>query len=344
MRKTLPLLFLVLIIVAVAIYFSVTVNQDGTSVKSQTDYAIQDTSSVGKIFIADRLGKTVTITRDANGAWDVNGKFPARKDAVETILKTFKNIYIQRPVPKNGQEQVIRVMAGMSTKVEIYDRSDKWLKTWYVGYATMDKKGTYMVLETPEGGRSKAPFILDMRGFIGMLNTRFFTNESEWRSTGIISYPNMGLQQVEVQYPGQENQSFKITYGGSNDLKLYKYGSDEAIANFDTSMVKDYLLNYKLASFENYETGLTDIQEDSVKTQTPYQIITIKDPRQTREIKLWAKKPYDGEMEEDEVTPAKVDRERVYGSCDNGELALAQRYAWDKFRAPLSAFLKNPEK
>lgn len=343
MRKTFPLLFLVLIIVAIAIYFTVTVNPDGTTVKAQTDYSIQDTSIVGKIFIADRLGNTITLTREKNGAWDVNGKFPAREDAVETILKTFKNVYIQRPVPKEAQEQVIRVMSGMSKKVEIYDRKDNWLKTWYVGYATMDKKGTYMVLETPEGGRSKVPFILDMRGFIGMLNTRFFTNESEWRSTGVISYPTMGLEEVEVLYPGEEDQSFKIKYGGGNDLKLYKYGSDTPIENFDTSMVKDYLLNYKLASFENYETGLTDFQEDSVKAQTPYQVITVKDPRRTRKIKLWAKKPWEGQTEDDQVTLSKVDRERIYGVCDDGELALAQRFAWDKFRAPLSAFLKKPE-
>ena len=344
MRKTLPLLFLVLIVVAIAIYFTVSVDPDGTSVKSQTDYAIQDTASIGKIFIADRLGNTITLTREESGSWDVNGKFPAREDAVETILKTFKNVYIQRPVPKDAQEQVIRVMAGMSKKVEIYDRNGKWLKSWYVGYATMDKKGTYMVLETPEGGRSKAPFILDMRGFIGMLNTRFFTNESEWRSTAVIKYPNMNLQEIEVHYPGQEDQSFKITYGGGNDIKLYRYGADEEISNFDTSMVKDYLLNYKLASFENYKTGLDDAQEDSVKMQVPYQVITIKDPRHTREIKLWAKKPWEGEMEDDRKTPSKVDRERVYATCDNGELALAQRYAWDKFRAPLSAFLKKPKK
>jgi hypothetical protein len=33
-----------------------------------------------------------------------------------------------------------------------------------------------------------------------------------------------------------------------------------------------------------------------------------------------------------------VDRQRVYASFNDGELALAQRFVWDNFRAPLQAF------
>lgn len=344
MRKTLPILILVIIALAIALYFGLTTNKSGTTVQSQTDYMIEDTASIGKIFIADRFQNTITLTRQPSGSWDVNGKFRAREDAIQTLLKTFKNVYIQRPVPKEAQGQVIKVMAGSSRKVEIYNRDGEWIKTWYVGHATMDKKGTYMILETPQGGRSQVPYVIDMRGFIGMLNTRFFTNEAEWRSTGILRYTNMGLNEVEVHYPGEENKSFRITYEGGNNITLYPYNSDQAIAPFDTSTVKDYLLNFKLASFENYKTGLSPAQEDSVRSLVPYQIIRVTDPRQTREIKLWAKNERGEKMNAQADTSDGLDRQRVYAACDNGELALAQRYAWDKFRAPLQAFLPKKDK
>lgn len=343
MKKLIPLLILVAIVAGLAYYFSTSINPKATANKAQTDFAIADTSDIGAIFIADRTGKTATLSRTPEG-WTINEQYPAREDAIDLLLKTFKNVYIQRPVPEEGQEQVNRVMSTGSNKVEIYDRNGDWIKTWYVGHATMDKKGTYMLLETPNGGRSEAAYIMDMRGFLGMLNTRFFTNEREWRSTAIIKYPDMNLDEIEVVYPEYPESSFKIVYNGGNDIELYAYGQDTPIPDFDTTLVKDYMLNFKVASFENYETGLSPAAEDSVAALVPYQIIRVKDPIQEREIRIWKQEPTEGETEDDGETITTEDLERVYAICDDGKLALAQRFAWDKFRAPFYAFVKDPEK
>lgn len=339
MKKSLPLLFLVVIIAALAWYFSSDCSPLTTSVKANTDFEIEDTSQVGKIFIADLNGRTINLKRQDNGAWTVNDKYRAREDAVLTLLKTFKNVYVQRPVPKEAQSQVNKVMAGASKKVEIYDREGEWLKTWYVGHATMDKKGTYMLLETPEYGKAKEPFIMDMKGFIGMLNTRFFTNEDEWRSVGIVRYPDMNFKKLEVDYPSNPEQSFKVELGGGNNIVLFD-GQGERIANFDTLLLKDYLLNYKVVSFENYRTGLSEFQKDSVMNTTPYQIITITDPSKKTTINVWPKKAPPNQKEMDNETPAVIDRERVYAATQEGQLALAQRFMYDKFRAPLQAFVE----
>lgn len=341
MKKLLPLLILVAIAAMIAYYFTTSQNVKGTSVDSQTNFGISDTAAVGKIFIADRSGNSATLSREAGG-WMVNDQFRAREDAISTLLKTFKNIYIQRPVPKESQEQVNRVMAGGSMKVEIYDRSDNWIKTWYVGHATMDKKGTYMLLETPKGGRSTAPFIMDLRGFIGMLNTRFFTDENEWRSVGILRYPDMDLQEIEVIYPNDPTASFKIEYSGGNNISLFELPENEIVENLDTTIIKDYMLNFKLASFENYRTGLSEAEEDSISATTPFQIIRVKDANQMREIKLWAKASRNAEPEEGDMDIEPVDKERVYATCNDGEMALAQRYVWDKFSAPIQVFIKKP--
>jgi hypothetical protein len=337
MKKLIPFAAVVIALVIVALYIAAYFDTGSTTRREQTDFAIKDTASVGKIFIADTYGNTILLERD-NGPWMVNGRYKAREDAAKLLLETFRNIYVQRPVAKESQEQVNRIMAGSTKKVEIYDRDGKIIKTWYVGYGTMDKKGTYMLLETPDKGKSSAPFIMDMRGFTGMLDTRFFTNLSEWRSTVVMNYPTLGFREIEVSYPGQEASGFRIVYGGGNDIKLFAPGSDTPFVGYDTITVKDYLLNFKLASFENYNTLLTPAQEDSVKSLLPYQIIHLTDANGTRTFRFWSRPAPEGQMDMDGETQAVIDRERVYASVNNDELAFAQRFVWDKFRAPLGAF------
>ena len=339
MKKSLPLIVLVLVVAVAAYFLSTNIEPSSTGIKSQTSFEISDTSNVGKIIIVSAgSGAKVRLERQADNNWMVNDKFRAREDAIQTILKTFKNIYVQRPVKKEAVETSLRIIAGGSKKVEIFDREGNWIKTWYVGHASKDNKGTHMLLETPGGGKSPNPFIMDMKGFIGMLNTRFFTDENEWRSVGILNYPNMDIREVEVTYPDELEKSFRITYGGGNDIKLYRHDSEKEISVYDTSVVKDYLLNFKLASFENYKTGLSPAETDSVLQLTPYQVIRVKDNSRERTIRLWPKKVLSEEDAADRIEP-EVDGDRVYAATTAGELALAQRYGWDKFRAPIEAFL-----
>jgi len=244
-------------------------------------------------------------------------------------------------VSKSAKAQVNRVMSAGAKKVEVYDKEGKWIKTWYVGHGTMDKKGTYMLLETPRYGKAESPYIMDKKGFLGMLDTRFFTNLEEWRSPRVLEYPDMNLSEIEVFYPTDEAASFKIKYGGGNDIKLFRRGSAEPIQHFDTSMVKDYMLNYKLASFENYKTGLSQAQEDSVMAELPFAVIRVADPKKETRIRLWTKSPPEGQLEMDDVTPSLFDREYYYGATDDDDLALVQRFVWDAFRAPLQAFVKE---
>lgn len=338
MKKTLLLLFLVLVVGAIALYLSTSDNPFKSEGMEQSDFTIADTASIGKILIADRSGRVIVVNR-ADGRWLLNGKYPAREDAVETLLRTFKNIYIQRTVPREAQEQVNTVMASSAKKVEIYDLDNELIKTWYVGHATMDKKGTYMLLETPKHGKSSVPFVMDMKGFIGMLNTRFFLDENEWRSTLLLTYPEMNLDKIEVEYPRDRASSFKVEYNGGNEIKLFAL-DNRPIAVFDTTTLKDYMLNYKKMAFENFRTELSRFQIDSIRATDPFQIIRIEDPKGSHEIKLWPKKAPSFAVGE-KADSLGLDREKVYGTYNDGELATAQRFVWDKFRAPINAFLSK---
>lgn len=335
MKRTLLLLLLIAGL-AIAAFFISKKSSDSTISGPLNNFAIEDTASVGAIFIADNKGNTAVLERNEENTWLINKKYPAREDAIETLLKTFKHIYIQRTVPKEAQSEVNRVMAASNKKVEIYDREGEWLKTYYVGYATMDKAGTYMLLETPEG-KSSEPYIMDMKGFIGSLDTRFFTDEYEWRSPLIFKYDDIEkIQEVKVTYPSTPSESFTIKYAGGNDLSLFNADTDERVAPFDTVRVQNYMLNFKLAGFSSFKTYLDPQREDSVMMSPPAQIIEINHNGKVETIKLWVKEAPEGQTEGDGVTPAVIDMEKVFATYNDGQLAVAQRFVWDKFEVGLS--------
>ena len=70
-----------------------------SSINDKNKFAIEDTSLITKIFLADRNGNTITLNRNMKN-WIVNDQFIAREDAINTLLSTSKKIRIKKPVSK----------------------------------------------------------------------------------------------------------------------------------------------------------------------------------------------------------------------------------------------------
>jgi len=329
MKKNRKLL-LVLIVVAAAVFmiFNAKKPKGNIAAKPLANFTIDDTASIDRIFIIDADQVSVTLERDPNSRyWDLNQKYKARKDAVDLLLRTFKRIKVKSPVPATARENVIRLLAGAGKKVEIYQGGNTPVKTYIVGNATQDHTGTYMLLETAEEGRSSEPFIVHMEGFTGFLSTRFFTDENEWRYTGVFDYPTLDVKRIEMVNHHLPFHSFSIDYNGGNDLKLNDFRG-ESIAAFDTLRLKDYLLLYKKAHVETYQSHMAPAQEDSLKQSPPaYTLRVIDNAGEAKELQLYFKKPvleaYD---EQGNIEP--WDLARMY-FVYQGEVGLAQLFVFD---------------
>ena len=167
-------IFVILVIVTV-FTFLLWKMQEGTngdlSSEATTNFAIADTSLVTKIFIAGTNGESVLLERRSDTRfWTLNGKHLARKDATDLLLKSFARAEVKGAVPELKRSTVIRNLSGSGKKVEIYLGDDKLDKTWYIGTATPSHTGTYMLLETPEEGKSQEPFIVHLEGFVEYLS------------------------------------------------------------------------------------------------------------------------------------------------------------------------------
>ncbi len=324
-NRLLLLLFLLLALIAFWLWKS---NTGSTLTGPLTDFAVPDSSKVSRIFIADKDGSHVDLKREANGRWTVNG-VPANPIPVSTLLKTFLRVEVRTPVPKSMEANVLKVMASVAKKVEIYEGGDEPSRIWWVGHATQDHFGTFALLEKPGVGKSNSPFILGMGGFTGILTTRFHTRLDEWRSTEVAIYPNLEkVKKVQVEHPSTDSAGYTITFNGGSDLALLD--ASGAKVPMDTVVVQDLLMHLRDAHFEYFERKVTKAQRDSVLNTKPWHVMSITDAEQkTLRIPFWKKNPYPGERDMD-LKLLVQDNDRMYALLNDTALVVVQRYWFDR--------------
>ncbi len=332
-KRLLPLILLLAL--AVVAWWLWKNNTGSTLAGPLTDFAVQDTAAVDRIFIAEKNGGVADLRRTAYG-WSVNG-LPAKEYSVNLLLRTFKLVELRSPVPKVMEPTVVRVMAGVAKKVEIYQGGAKPVKIWWVGQSTQDQYGTYMVLEVPGVGRSSAPYEMGMAGFTGVLGTRFHTDIDSWRSSRLTYYPKLAdITKVQVEVPDTTAQGFTVTFTGGDSLKLFDAGGREM--PMDTDRVQDLMLALRVGSYEGFERGLDPAARDSVVRSKPWYVITITSKQGVQRIPFWRKNPQSGEKDL-EFKPVITDVNRMYALANDTALVVVQRFWWDRVARPLSSLL-----
>jgi len=337
MKRTLILLIVAVALLVVA-WFVIKKDPGKAAPLVTADFAIEDTSLVGKVILSDTEGRMASIERGQGEVWMVNDKYPARVDAINLILKTLNLLEVKHPVSPGSRENVIRMMTGRHSYVRVYNRKGKLMKAYYVGIMTPDQQGTYMVLET-EKGKSDIPYVMTMKTFYGFLTSRFFTDETDWRSLTLFTFPKLEFNRVEIHNNLYPDRSFAIDYGGGNDLSLLEINPDRPVAGFDSTQIKDFLIQFKKVSCETYGLALTEAQKDSVLAlPASFEIVVnANQPDKNVHLKLFLRPAPDG-MQEDDGSVALYDREIMYGTLNGKELFRIQRFIIDHFLPPVQLF------
>ncbi len=303
--------FIILIaLIALSLYYFLT-QKETTIKKDLSNFAVEDTASITKIFIADKLNQQVTIVRDGKH-WYADGKYLCREDAIEVLLTTIKDIEVKSPVSKASMENEIKHLAAKSVKVEIYTGSDKPIKVYYVGGATLDNQGTYMLLEN-----SAVPFIMHVPGFFGYLSTRYFTDAKLWRDNSIFKSEFSELKTVKLEYPKDKTKDFVITNLNNNKFEVKSLATNEIVANYDTFKVKKYLSAFIRFGYEAPVVNIKSEKRDSLLNVLPEYIYTVELTNGRKEsLKLFNVPVSKEEMEKyKKVVP--FDPDRMYGFFSN---------------------------
>ena len=228
LKKNWVLIFSVVILAVIAIVLLLkqsnsTINREGNV------FAVEDTSSVTKIFLAKKDSGEVILNRK-NSGWYVNDNYKASDDAVGILLETLKKMDIQRPVSKSEHDNVVKRLSSIGVKVEIYQTKplftflnidfftkERNTKVFYVGDATQNNRGTYMVKDG-----SATPFVVYIPGFRGYLTPRFKAKPDKWRDHTILAKNINEIKSIEVHHHSQPKESFRIEKPDKNTFKLIK--------------------------------------------------------------------------------------------------------------------------
>jgi len=336
-QSQLLLIGLFILIAIYAVYLVISSSQKGTITdKPLSDFAIKDTSTVDQIVIKDNFGNEISVKRDESNIWWLNNGYKARKDAVDIILKTANRIRVQRPVAKSALENTLKKIAVKNKRVDFYQKG-VLSKTYFVGNPTMDHYGTYMLLEIPRKGRSNEPFIMEIPGFNGNLESRFFTDAIEWRHTGLFNFDPANIRNVQFEDFESTDKSFQIDAPYKNTFELSDLKGNKA-ALFDTVKVQKYLINYKKIHFESFTRELSKEQKDSVMASKPrYKITVTGRGGEKKSVKLFNIKL--SSPIEDAGNLVEVSRDKMYGLLPNNEMVLVQFYVFRKLLRSYHYFL-----
>lgn len=336
MKKNLLTLIVLLVLTAIA-YYVYTERGSGTIKQELHDFAVQDTAAITKIFLANKSGQQVLLNRKSQTEWLVNKDHKARKDAIDVLLKTIMRVEMKAPVAKSAHDNIVKLMAGKSTKVEIYQGDEK-VKTYYVSDATKDNMGTYMLIEG-----SSTPFICHIPGFTGYLSGRYMTRDWEWRDTEIFAHRLSQIAEVKLDFHQEPERSFKIMQTPDRVVSLSTLYPEKEVENMDTTAVKRYLLAYKNIRFEGIQK-YDEERVDSIVNSPPYYTITLTDNLGEKHSVTSYRLPANPGAIDANDEPLIWDPDRMHAVVDGNEdeIMLIQYFSFDRLTIPWQYLVAKP--
>lgn len=343
MKRNRIAIIMVIVLGSLSFWFIVN-NRKSTIKETLRDFAVADTTSINKIFLADKKGNSVTLERnEKQGGWLVNGKFPVRMDAMNTLLLTIKKVDIKEPVGKKAYDNVVKQLAADAIRCEIY-QNNTLTKAYYVGSQTQDMTGTYMILMDLETMKASAkPFVTYIPGFEGYLSTRYFTEEKLWRDRTMLRYVPTDIKSVKLEVPDNAKFGYELTIKGNNDYAVTMLADHKNLADIDPNAVKQYLSYFQQVDFESLDMAMTQQEIDSTLKSTPINILTVTDNAgKTNKISFFARKPKKDGRVDATGKLMKFDLDRMNALVENTkDFVMVQYYVFGKMMPPAEYFTQK---
>lgn len=293
MNRTL-ILFLTLVVLGAGAYFLLGENKEGpvsSVVGADRNFSV-DQELVHKIFLADRNGNRTTLTRQS-GSWLYNDKYLAREDAVTNLLTVIDQIRMRRKPTEAAVPHMVEDLATRGIKVELYGEDDDLLKAYYIGGATNDERGTYIILEGAE-----QPYIAEIPGWEGNLRFRYNLTGDDWRDRTVFRLEPENITSVSLEYPKQQNKSFRIDYTDEPKIEPYY----ELTPTIQQPVKIGRLQAYRNNFAEIIASGYNNLSRDrgTITQQIPFAKITVTTKNgETQSLELY---PIYGQPFEDPKT------------------------------------------
>jgi hypothetical protein len=342
---------IVVIILALIVMVLMLTNTTTTFKRALSDFAVNDTSNITTIFMSDKNNNTLKITRTLPGVnWIINDKYPGQKFNIDMLLETMLNLKVKEPVPMAARNNMIKELSVSSVKVEIYQwvyridfpgirlfPHEKLTKVYYVGGATQNNLGTYMLMQ-----HSSEPYVIYLPGLRGFVSPRYIPIEKYWRDYKVFKKNLHEIASVKIEFPSIPDQSFMVGNDRNGSLDLIALSDKKRIDNFDTIKLMNFLSAFRNINFEALLNDMDQHKKDSILASPPFTIITLTDKNGiVNKIKTFHKKNASGETDY-KGNPVPYDLDRAYALVNDGQdFTLIQFFVFDRILRPLKYFVKG---
>ncbi len=347
---------LLLLACLILILFKTGVIRTSNSIPKSDVFAVKDTSSVTKIFIADMNGEHVLLNR-RDGAWYVEDSILAQTYKINDLLGVMRNVTLQQTVAKTAQSNINKMMSVNAIKVEIYQKAPKFtlfgikffekerkVKTYYMGPATMDNMANFAILEGYD-----EPCIVYIPGFRGFLTPYYSFKPVDWYNCDLFSTKITRIKTLTVKDFEHPEESFIVEKSGARFFNLFD-GQHQPILDYDTVRLLDMLSVFRNLNYELFITDMDEAKKDSILQFNKFKTITLIDVNgeETR-LDMYRKLDPDALYLDDILEGSASEEDMPYnrdnfyailnGKTDN--LLQCQYFHFDRANQPLSYFLKK---
>ena len=269
MNKT-QLLLILFLGLGLGAYYLINKDKSTSSVDLtyDTDFTVDDIDDVHKIFLADRKGNATTLTKKAANHWVLADGSKVRKYPIEFILKCLQKLEYKYLLSEPEGEFAIERIAVSGIKVEVYDKADKNLLTFYVGPNANDHEGSYMMKEG-----SDKPQIMNLPGHVGEMRTIFEMTGDEWKDRTVFAVNKSDIKSVAIEYPKQKSKSFKLINEGETKIVPLDQYTPAKNQKPNASIVEVFLEEFESKVAENFKN---QVKGDSVLQVVPFANLTIE--------------------------------------------------------------------
>ncbi len=284
-KKILLPLGILLILVSIAVYLLWPREEEDPYANTEyTHFAVKNAPEVlGRIFLADRMGNQALFERQSDGSWlytnKVTGKtFLPAASAFNNLIKTLEDIRVRNKVQKESIASVTRGIATIGIKVELYNRKNKLIRTYYIGGPADGGRATFAITEG-----SDLPRVVYVENFQGTIDTRYTAKEINLRDKAFVRIPNKDIESIQVEYfdPLQRPYSFKIDTKSKPAKVTPLYADAPANAQTKQEHVQIYLSEFQSVAGEAfiYEPEV----RDSILRTVPFAKISLKTKKEAQE-------------------------------------------------------------
>jgi len=335
MKNIKTIVILVVIAILGFVIFS-KLNEKKSSLSSEaiSNFAVKDTASIDKINLSDTQGNSMSFIKSGQ-TWTLENGKCIQQHMIYVFLETFKFVAVKGPVSVGALGNINKTLMAHHKKIEIF-QNGKLAKTWYIGNATRDHEGTFMLLKDPVLGKSPEPFVMYLPNMHGNLLDRFSTNPLDYVCSEIYKYDPLTINRVDVVVPDSSHLNFRIELIAKNTFELYN--NDKKIESFDTTKVRSYLNYYRKIHFEFHNRTANQQIIDSLKVATPFYTINVTDNtgdangiKAYKKLAAFEQRDFNGDI-------IKYDPNKLWVFTRYDELTVCQYHVFDKLFRDINYF------